>query len=159
MDSFACVSRPWLFGRDRASMRRFVAIAIGLGVLTAGMAALGNVLLQHLPRLYAHLVIESAAVLVFVGTVGLAITNAYRNGGILTTTLVTSAPVVGLFGYLGVTSTVLGATTSVPITLDVLISLGAGIGAISIGSYLLGVILYLQQTSRLGPVGSDRDQY
>lgn len=155
MSRFAPVSRTWLLGRDRTKTRWFLTSAVGLGGLTAGFAALGNVLLSEWPQLYAHLLIESVAGFVFVSSVGLAIANAYVNDGVLTSTLVTVAPLAGLFVYLLVESLVLGATTLAPLTLDTLLSLGAGVGAISLGSYLLGMVLYLQQSPPLQQASKD----
>ncbi|QIO24166.1 hypothetical protein [Haloarcula sp. JP-L23] len=146
MDQFPSGSRTWLFGRDRTRTRWFITSAVGLCGLTAGFAALGYVLLSEWPRLYAHLVIESIAVFVFVSAVGLAIANAYMNDGVLTSTLLIIAPVMGLFIYLLVRATALGTTMLAPLTLDSILHLGAGIGAICLGSYLLGILLYLQQT-------------
>lgn len=143
MDRFASASRTWMLGRDRTRMRWFVTSAVGLCGLTAGFAALGHALLSEWPRLYAHLVIESFAVFVYVSTVGLAIANAYLNGGVLTSTLLIVAPVGGLFIFLLVQSTGLGTPLLAPLTFDLLLSLGVGIGAISLGSYLLGILLYL----------------
>lgn len=145
----------WLLGRDRARTRWFLTGAVGLCGLTAGFAALGNVLLSEWPELYAHLLIESVAGLVFLSSVGLATANAYINNGVLTSTLVTVAPLAGLFIYLLVESLVLGSTRLAPLTLDTLLSLGAGAGAISLGSYLLGILLYLRQSPPLEQVSKN----
>lgn len=91
---------PRLLGSDRTKTRWFLTHAISLCGLTAGIAALGNVLLSRWPQLYAHLIIELVAVLVFLSTVGMAIANAYINDGVLTSVVVTVAPLAGLFGYL-----------------------------------------------------------
>lgn len=147
MSRFTSVLNTWLLGRDRTQTRWFLTGAIGLCGLTAGFAALGNVLLSEWPELYAHLVIESGALLVFVSSVGLAIANAYINDGVLTSTLMAAAPVAGLTVYLLVESMLLDTTTLVPLTLDTLLSIGAGVGAISLGSYLLGMVLYLWKSS------------
>jgi len=147
-------SRPaspvWLLGRDRARTRRFVAGAVALCGLTVALAAAGDALLAAWPRLYAHLVIESVAVLVFAGTVCLATANAYVNDGLLPSLAVTVAPAVGLFLYLAVDSVVFGAASLAPLTLASLLSFGMGVGAVALASYLLGIMLSLLRPSGVG---------
>lgn len=149
MGRITFVWEPWFLGRDLSQTRWFIAGAIGLYLLTVGLAALGTMLHSQWSQRYAHLVIESGAVLMFVGTIRMAIANAYVNDGILTSILVTFAPLTGLVVYLLIRAAALGDITLAPLTLDTLLSFGAGGGAISLGSYLLGRVLSLQRTPRL----------
>lgn len=155
MGRLGTMSHTWLLGRDRARTRWFVTRAIWLCGGTAGAAAAGDALLSVWPQLYAHLVIESVAVLIFVGTVALAITNAYVNDGIITCVVVTAAPLVGLFLYLAVDSLVFGATGLAKVTLVSLITLGGSVGMIGLASYLLGVMLTLRQPQGFRPTVED----
>lgn len=137
--------RANLFGRDPVRTRRFVRLAVALGVVTALLAAGGRVALAELDTLHAHLVVESTAVLVFLGTVGVAVANAYLNDGLFTSVLVTFAPLVGLFAYLAVEAAVLGGTSLSPVTPGTFVSLAAATGAIGLGSHLLGTLLSLRR--------------
>lgn len=148
MEHPVSVSRTRIFGRDWTRTRWFIISAVYLCVLTAGLAIIGQVLLSVWPETYAHLIIESVGVLVYLGTIGLAIANAYLNDGVLPSTLLIVAPVGGLGVYLFAQSFILGTPFPALLTLDSLLSLGAGLGAISLGSYLLGIILYLRKASR-----------
>ncbi|AZH27071.1 hypothetical protein [Haloplanus aerogenes] len=130
-----------LFGRDRTKTRWFVTSAVALCGLTLGLAAAGDALLSVWPRLYAHLVIESVAILVFACTFLIATANGYLNDGVVTSVVVTAAPLVGLFLYLAVDTLLFGATVLTEVTLDSLVSLGGAVGAIGLASYLLGMLL------------------
>lgn len=145
---FGTRSHTWLFGRDRARTWWFVASAVSLCGGTADVAAAGDALLSVWPQLYAHLVIESVGVCIFVGTVALAVANAYANDGIVTCVVVTAAPLVGLFLYLAVDSLVFGAAGLAQVTLDSLLTLGSSVGMIGLASYLLGIMLSLRQPQR-----------
>lgn len=137
--------RALLLGRDPGRTRRFVRLAVGLCVLTALVAVGGRVVLAELDLLYAHLLIESTAGIVFLGTVGLVVANGYLNDGLLTSLLVTFAPLVGLFAYLTVETAVLGGTSLAGVTPGTVVSLVAATGAIGLGSHLLGTLLSLQR--------------
>jgi len=149
MVQFGTTPHTWLFGRDRARTQWFVTSAVRLCGGTAIVAGVGDALLSVWPQLYAHLVVESVAVLIFAGTVALAVANAYVNDGLVPCVVVTAAPLVGLFLYLAVDSLVFGATGLAQVTLDSLITLGSSVGMIGLASYLLGLMLSLRQSQRV----------
>lgn len=139
----------WLLGHDRSGRRWVLTSAGGLCLVTAVSAALGHVLLRQWPQLHAHLLIESVGLVVFLSTLVLAIVAASVTGGFLPTTIVTAAPVAGLVGYLAVVTAMFGPVPLAPPTLDTVVTLGGGLGAISLGCYLLGLVVYILQPARL----------
>lgn len=150
MARFAREWRTRLLGQDPCRTRVFLGGALGLCIATIGFAGVGTVLLSRWPLLYAHLAIETAGLLLIFGTIGTAIANAYTNGGVLTNVLVTFAPLIGLFAYLVFQDGIL-----VPLTIDVLLSLGTGATAVGLGSYLVGRVLFFQRSTDHEPVIDD----
>lgn len=125
------------FGRDAATTGRFLRLAVVTFVLTVVLSAIGQQLLASWTTVHAHLLIESVAVVLFLGTVGATIANAYFNDGVCISIALALAPVIGFGGFIVLDTVFNGGR----LTLASLASLVLAAGAIGIGGYLFGIVL------------------
>jgi energy-converting hydrogenase Eha subunit E len=136
-ETWARVSLSQIIGRRAVTTVRFLWLAVGLFALTVIISSVGQLLLSNWNVLYAHLILESVAALLLLGTIGAAIASAYVNDGFIISVILTLAPVFGFCLFIALDELATGDQLAV----NTFLSLMASASVVGVGAYLCGSIL------------------